>query len=356
MCFKGKFLMVSLLISLGLMAQTETNGFFDYSSIGLQYYLGTSIGKTYGRIRDSRPYSMEVYYQRQINVSPVWNRAQRLPQWGIALSATHTGSQYIGSIVCLYPFLKLPLFTAAFFQSDLRFGFGAGWVQKPYDKINNPQNELLSQRISTHVNLSWQNAFRLTPHSFINTAISFYHLSNAKTSLPNLGINIPSISIGYRYAFHPEIKKPQQVFDSLNKKMFVKIFLTGGVKQMQVPDSSYYFVQVLAAEVGKQISYSSTLALGLFITHDNSVKTDPLVTHLRGIPTSQIALYGSYEYNIGRLSIPVQLGVFLYNSNSNLVESVGFRYQLNSRLIAELMLKAHGHKADLMHIGMGYQL
>jgi hypothetical protein len=123
---------------------------------------------------------------------------------------------------------------------------------------------------------------------------------------------------------------------------------------MQVPDSSYYFVKLLTGEISKQISYSSILSVGMFITDDASVKTDPLVKHLGGIKTSQVALYGSYQYNLGRMMIPVQFGVFVYNSNSSLLESVGLRYKLSHNWIAELMLKAHGHKADLMHVGIGY--
>lgn len=336
-------------------AQNEQNSFSKYSSIGIQYYEGTSIGNTYNRIRDSRPFTGEIYYQRQVNPSPTWNNTKRLPQWGLGLSATNTGSKYVGNIVCLYPFVKFPLLTLGALESNLRIGFGAGWVQKPYDKINNPEDELLSQKISTHANISWQNEFRLSSKNFINAAVTFYHLSNAKTSLPNLGINIPSISIGYRYAFNGETKKPLIAQDTINKKLFYKVFLSAGVKQMQVPDSSYYFVKLLTGEVSKQISYSSILSLGMFITQDASVKTDPLVKHLGSIKTSQVALYGSYEYNFGRLIIPVQFGVFLYNSNSSLLESVGVRYKLSHNWMAELMLKAHGHKADLMHFGVGYE-
>lgn len=337
-----------------LKINAQNNSFFNYSSIGAQYYLGTSIGNTFNRIRDSRPYQGEIYYQKQTNPGPTWNKTKRLPQWGIGLSATHAGSKYVGTIICLYPYIKLPLFTAGFAESNLRFGFGAGWVQKPYDKINNPEDELLSQKISTHANIQWQNEFRLSAHHFINTAVTFYHLSNAKTSLPNLGINIPSLSIGYRYAFNGDNKRPVLSRDSSSQKIFYTVFLSGGVKQMQVPDSSYYFVKLLTGEISKQISYSSILSVGMFITDDASVKTDPLVKHLGGIKTSQVALYGSYQYNLGRMMIPVQFGVFVYNSNSSLLESVGLRYKLSHNWIAELMLKAHGHKADLMHVGIGY--
>ncbi|MBO9682160.1 MAG: acyloxyacyl hydrolase [Flavisolibacter sp.] len=346
--------LIALIFFTAAEAQDTTEGFFKYSSFGLQFNEGTAIGVTYNRIRDSRPFSGEIYYQRQINPGPVWNNTKRLPQWGLGLSATHSGSKYVGAIVSLYPFIKVPLYTIGSLQSDLRFGFGLAWVEKPYDKETNTEDLLLSQKFNTHASLQWQNELRLSSKHFINTAVNFYHSSNAKTSLPNLGINIPSLSVGYRYAFNGETKKPVYANDTLNKKIFYKVFLTGGVKQMQVPDSSHYFVKILSGEMSKQIGYSSIVSLGTFITHDASVKTDTLVKHLGSIKTSQVALYGSYEYKFGRITIPVQFGVFLYNSNSKLMEAVGIRYKLSGNWMAEFLLKAHGHKADLMHAGIGY--
>lgn len=354
MALKCNLFLFALLFFGVTNAQDSTQNNLSYSSFGFQFYEGTTIGITYKRIQSSRPYTGEIYYQRQINPVAAWNHTKRLPQWGVGLSATHSGSQYVGTIVCAYPFIKLPLYTTDVLQGNFRIGFGIGWVQKPYDKITNPEDELLSQKFNTHANVQWQNEIRLNSRNFINTAITFYHCSNAKTSLPNLGINIPSLSVGYRYAFHGETRKPGNANDTLNKKIFYKVFLSGGIKQMQVPDSSYYFVKLLTGEISKQISYSSILSLGMFVTHDASVKTDPLVKHLRSIETSQVALYGSYEYNFGKLTIPVQFGIFLYNSNSKLLESIGFRYKISNNLMAQFLLKSHGHKADLMHFGIGY--
>jgi hypothetical protein len=349
---KLKFFFPSLFLFVSVHGQDI--GLFDYTSLGIQGYVGTTIGNTFNRIRDSRPFMGEIYFQHQTIPTPNWNYTKTLPQWGLGLSTTHVGSKYVGSIVSFYPFIKLPLLTAGPIESNFRLGFGMGWVQKPYDKIINPENLLISQKINTHANVSWQNEFHLTPHQYINAAISFNHWSNAKISLPNLGVNIPSLSVGYRYAFNTESKKHTQIHDTLDKKIFYKAFLSGGVKQMQVPDSSHYFVSMLTGEISKQLSYSSIVSIGAFITHDHSVKTDTLVKHLRSVNVSQIALYGSYEYNFGRVLVPVQFGLFLYNSNSKLIESVGVRYKLTNNLMAELLLKTHGHKADLMHFGFGY--
>ncbi len=229
-------------------------------------------------------------------------------------------------------------------------------VEKPYDAETNSKNHLLSQRANAHANLSFQNELKLSSQHFLNAAVQFYHVSNGKTSLPNLGINIPSVSVGYRYAFNGEARKPGLRKDSLNKEVFYRVIFSAGVKKIHESDSSYYFVKLWSTEVAKQISHSSTLAAGSFITHDASLKTDPLVKNLRSISELQAGVYFSYEYNFGKFSIPVQLGLFLYNSNSKFMESVGLRYKVTDKWIAQFLLKSHHHRADLMHFGLGYQI
>lgn len=352
----GKLLSIFLITSFIAKSQSSEKKPWQYASVGMQYYRGSTIGNTFRRLKDSDPYAAEIYFQKQVNFSPTWNTTKRLPQWGIGLFLANSGSEkHIGKIASLYPYVKYPLFTFKSLQSDFRFAFGLAWAEKPYDQQTNPENLLVSQKINLHSNILWQNEFRLSPRHFINSAFSFFHISNAKTSIPNLGINIPAVSIGYRYAFHGETKKPILRTDTLNRKPFLKVFLSGGIKQMQVPDSSYYFVKAFSLEAGKQISHSSVISVGIIITNDRSVKTDPLVKNLRSIQTMQAAVYASYEYNFGRFSIPVQLGVFVYNSNANMVEAVGVRYKLNKNWIAQMLLKAHVYRADMMHLGIGYK-
>lgn len=353
----NQLLLIATLFTSFISYAQDGNDFFGYSSIGVQYHRGSGIGNTFKQISNSNPFSAELFFQKQTNVSPTWNSTKRSPQWGIGISATNSGSeQHVGTIVCAYPYLSLPLFTAGPLQGNARFGLGLGWVEKPYNRETNSENHLLSQKINAHANLSFQNELALSPQHFIYAAVNFYHVSNGKTSLPNLGINIPSVSVGYRYAFNGETKKPVLRRDSLEKGLFYRVLLSAGAKKMHESDSSYYFVKLLGTEIVKQISHSSTLAAGIFITHDASLKADPLVKKLRSISTSQAGVYASYEYNFGRFTIPVQLGLFFYNSNSRFVESVGFRYKISEKWLAQFLLKSHHHRADVMHFGVGYQI
>ena len=140
---KLKLFLFGLVFYGAVHAQDTTNGFFKYASLGVQFYAGTTIGITYNRIKDSRPYTTEIYYQRQINPGPNWNNTKRLPQFGMGLSLTNSGARAVGSIICVYPYVKLPLYTLGALEGNLRLGFGLIWVEKPYNKITNPEDLLL---------------------------------------------------------------------------------------------------------------------------------------------------------------------------------------------------------------------
>ena len=74
--------------------------------------------------------------------------------------------------------------------------------------------------------------------------------------------------------------------------------------------------------------------------------------------TLQAGIFGAYEHYFGRLSIPLQLGAYVYNQGKSplLFQQIGMRYQLNNKLNTELHVKTHLGKADFIHAGIGYTL
>jgi len=58
------------------------------------------------------------------------------------------------------------------------------------------------------------------------------------------------------------------------------------------------------------------------------------------------------------LSIPIQLGAYLYNKYqiSEVYQVIGLRYRFLPHWIAGLQLKAHLGKADYIQYGIGYKL
>src|SRR5688572_9095898 len=181
---------------------TAQESFFRSTSFGAQAHYGSfiTILPKAQYLRDSYSYFGEISFQR--NYKKLWPLDSQFVQWGGGIFLGNTGSkQYVGNMTGAFSFINLPLLNKKNFLSKLRIAGGIGWIEKPYNKNTNHKNVLLGTALNAYMNFVWQNEFKLTPKTFVNIGFSFSHLSNGSNTSPNLGLNIPAISIGMRYAY-----------------------------------------------------------------------------------------------------------------------------------------------------------
>ncbi|MGV3657244.1 MAG: acyloxyacyl hydrolase, partial [Chitinophagaceae bacterium] len=236
-------------------------------------------------------------------------------------------------------------------------GMGLGWVQKPYDKATNHKNVLIGSPVNGYVGFLWQNELRVAPRLFVNAGLSFTHLSNGGSTLPNLGLNIPALSLGIRYgageAFATKTLPPFE-----KEKMRFALFASAGAKQAPWVESSRYLVNTVSLEAGKKIGYSSLLSAGAVVFYDRSLQVHPA-----GIPSLkrsgnflQAGVFAAYEHLFGKVSVPLQLGAYVYNKDLSpqLFQNLGLRYRFATHWSGQLILKTHMGQADHIHFGLGY--
>ena len=335
--------------------------FFKTSSFGAQAHYGSfiTILPKAQYLRDSYSYFGEINFQR--NYKTQWPLDSQFVQWGGGIFFGNTGSkQYVGNMAGVFSFINLPLLHKNNFTSKLRMGGGLGWIEKPYNKNTNHKNVLLGTALNAYLNFIWQNEFKLTPKTFFNLGLSFSHLSNGSSTLPNLGLNIPAVSIGVRYAYNDEASPPRILKDSFQKKISYNLYASAGIKQHPWIGSKRYLVNVLSAEITKQAGRKHQYGGGVILFYDRSLEVNPrtITSDKREHNNFQAALLATYEYSIGRLSLPLQFGGYVFNHDvySVIFQQAGLRYRFSKRFSAEMILKLYGGKADNFHAGIGYKI
>lgn len=365
-CFMRKHLSVLLLCLLlcpayVIFAQTKPRGFLQNTSVSAQVYYGSflTIAPKAQYLRDAYTHFGELAFYRQTDGREAWQVANNMPAVGFAIFFGNTGSRkYIGTMAGAFPFINFHLYKGTKYASDLRLGAGAVWVQKPYNPVRNHKNVLIGSRYNYYLNFLWQNQIRMTPDMAINAGLSFNHISNGTMQLPNLGLNIPAASAGVTYYLGQTPTLPKASVPSYNHHIKYGLYTSVGLKQTPWVGSPHYIVNVLNAEAGKHFSYSNTYGAGAVLYYDRSLLLDDtgLAMSKEGDKKIQGAVYALYERYIGKVSIPVQLGFYVYHPyQSNFsFQSVGLRYQLSRHWQYGIYLKTHLGKADYIHTGIGY--
>jgi hypothetical protein len=334
------------------------------TSIGANFYLGSYLTTRAKAeyIRDSYSYFGEIFFERQTRGDRDWQISHNRPQWGVALLFGNSGSKkYIGNMAALYAYMNSPIIATSRYQGSFLLGFGPGWASKPYDVHNNSKNTLIGTHLNAFIVMGLQNEFKLTRTLHARASINFMHLSNGGTTLPNLGLNMPSLSAGMRWSFHEDEKPvlaPKNRVETTGGTQF-NIYTTVGLKQTPWIGANHYLINVLQGEISKRIKLNYSLGGGLLLLYNRSISSFPYdnpSVSKRNNKKVQAGVYASYEHFFGKISVPVHAGAHVYNQEKSplFFQQFGLRYRWSKHWGAELLLKSQLGKADFIHTGIGY--
>ncbi|MEO5564079.1 MAG: acyloxyacyl hydrolase [Chitinophagaceae bacterium] len=355
-------LIIACLLPAVCLSQSQKKSFLKNTSIGSRFYYGSYlITKSKAEyIKDSYASFGEIFFQQQTKGNKDWQVSHQYPQWGVSFLHGNPGSRkYIGHLNALYAYLNLPLISRRKYTASFLLGGGPGFISKPFDINTNPKNTLIGTRLNAYINMVLQNEVKISNRFFLQAGLNFMHLSNGGTTLPNLGLNTPGIFAGIRYAFDEPVKEEKIVKDSFSRKMNYQIFTTIGLKQAPWIGGNYYTINALQAEASLRVSRNYSYGLGMILFYNRALDFFPLENpsyEKRGQKKLQAGVYGSYEHFFGKLSVPLQLGVYVYNKAKSplLFQQFGLRYALSKHISTELLLKLHTGQADFIHTGIGY--
>lgn len=331
------------------------------TTIAFQTHYGSFITATpkASYLKDSYSHFNELFFVKMIN-NQQNNNLKQPTYWGGSVFFGNTGSkQFIGSMGGVYPFLDFGIFQIGKFKSRLRTGVGIGIIEKPYDVEKNHKNILLSTAANLFINANWQNMMYVSKDVAFNIGLSFSHLSNATTRLPNLGINIPALSAGFNYTFNsvtiPEIKSS----DTVDNKIKIRTQITTGFKQGRFIKSKKYNTLSFSVDAYKNISAGARLSAGVVLFNDPSLKDHYLDTIVtvgnKNYSSTNSGIVAGVEKVIGKFSIPLQVGMYVQGKPfGELYQNIGLNYRLNPHFSVGAYLKTHFGKADFMHGGINY--
>lgn len=339
----------SILKSLSVSA-TVHYGFYFWSNVKTDYTI------------NSRPGLAEVDINSQTTGAKIWQQLNGYPVIGLGiLFGKSGGDQYIGNIGGLVPFINFTLYKRHRLTLNGKFGIGAGWVQKPFNAQTNYKDLVIGSHLNACINLQVLSGIKIEKRTYLHIGFSLVHFSNGNFKLPNLGLNIPALSAGLEYKFDGQPGLSKTIVPPVRKKWYYSLFTFAALKQTHPLESPLQLVNLASFEMMKNFSNTGRYGLGINLTYDralsNEIYNSPVFAFDQSKLKLEASIYGAYEYVIGNLSFPMQLGVYVYNNYkiSDVYESVGIRYRLASQWTAAVQLKTHLGNADFVQWGAGYK-
>ena len=306
----------------------------------------------------------EISFIGVANGNQEWHQAFKHPKIGGKLYFSDYGNlEQLGWAVGTGFFGEFPYFRNNWLTLNTKITGGLAYVTRKFDQQLNPKNN----SVSTHLNLLFtigMNANFLLEKGEFAVGMDMTHLSNGATKLPNLGLNVPYLSVAYtRYIDELEFITAEREKSTFLKSMedwHVSLLGVGSTKQIYPTGGRNYPVVSLSTFLSKKVGRKAGLDFALEFFYNESVgDTENASPEANFWDIAQIGAYAGYFLPVNKLRIAFGMGYYLkndFNPDGPLYHRLSIRYKLNPRFDIHFGIKSHWGRADYFEYGLMYRV
>jgi Lipid A 3-O-deacylase (PagL) len=267
-----------------------------------------------------------------------------------------------------------PIFNQTIFcTKNLNFYYQASlslaYFSRRYHWFTNPTNTAVGSHISSTGYMGFGLGYQFPEKIRLEMTVGLSHFSNANSSSPNVGVNIPSLSLAMGYKIkgeQPGIKaKP---LAELDPKIYSAVRVGYGFSEASTPSGPKYPIYTFAYFLNRNVSPIFRLrAGGLFLYSQKAqeIKKD-LELPNEGLQENAFGatIFAGGELLIGHTGVVVEGGwnaLRPFQMPKKVYTKMGLQFypfdtQIHSRkqLYMGLYVHAHSGEADFAEIGVGY--
>jgi hypothetical protein len=313
----------------------------------------------------------EFTYLKRLTGDRLWQKSYRNPIVGSTLFIGSVGNnEILGRYVGVYGFAELPIIKYKKYRLDWKFSSGVGYTNKPYDPVLNPKNVAIGSRLNAMMCFALKQTFSFN-QSAITFALDMTHFSNGAFKVPNLGINLPYLSLGFQHYFAGKINRNENPYKDATSRIKPQPkdnFLT--YQQWQLSINGIFTCKETMPIGGKKYPvYAGSLSLRRYGSQKSGVEVnldvfskqaimnyEPMVSKSQ-LDILQVGISASYILPLDRFNFVYGAGLYIrdrYRADGPLYIRLGCRYYLTQNISAVFALKTHYAKADYLEFGLSY--
>ncbi|MEO8760953.1 MAG: acyloxyacyl hydrolase [Bacteroidia bacterium] len=366
MQIKKVFLVFLLFFSPILFAQqADKNNFYIRAAFNYGFIMQQH--NSIGHLVNGNIGGFELNYVRPTSGDKIWHAENNYPERGAGFSFFNLDNpKQLGNLYAFYFFYDIPLRKKEKpFRVYLRTCEGLAFAPVHFDPITNHKNNVLSSPVNSYVNLKLYYRWNICKRLRWEAGLNFSHASNGRFEVPNLGINLVTFNTGFVYKILAKTPTIITAVDSSSKiKTKNELFIWGavGLNEVDQPRGKKYVAQSYSAAFYHNIHNRGKIGVGLDVYYNaanlHQLKGDSV--HLSSnLENIQVGVKIAYAYNIGRFSLPIEMGYYLYSKSKDdgiFFHRIGMRYYFKNNFVAILSLKTHWAVATYFEFGVGYKI
>ena len=320
---------------------------------------------TLGHLVKGYPVMYELDFGKPTLGDKIWHCENNTPDVGFSfIVLDYKNPKQLGYSFSLAPFADIPLNKKnKRSRVIMRLSWGVAYLDKSFDVKTNPKNIAIGSHFNSFVQFKWFWHLQINKNLRFEPGFAFSHARNARTSVPNLGLNLVSLNAGLNYIIPSSKKLPVDKIDSACKvksKNEILVYAAAGYNQREVA-SDFYYCGLLSAEYHRNLRNTHKFGFGVDVFVDQNYLQDQLVEFkesAKGMDNFRIAAKICYSYNVGRVSFPIDVGYYVHQKISpdgNIVSRIGMKYYHPNGFVGSIGLRTHFAVAYDFEYGIGYR-
>jgi hypothetical protein len=317
-----------------------------------------------GHLITEHPTGFEVSAFKSTYGNRDWQSLYNYPDIGLSLIMIDYHNQSLGKTIA--SLIYNDLYLTSHNKSNhlkLRIGGGLGYHTNPYDPVENPRNSVVSTSISYALQMRLEYGIAIKEWKILS-ALTLNHYSNAAMRQPNMGINIPTFSLGLSRNLSNYKLNYTQPADAeiLNKGINFNFNVGAGITSVPMFKDTKFLSLTFTGYADKRISKRSIVNAGLDLFVNYGLREQIKYDENTDDPPpdfKRVGILAGHEFYMDRVGILIQLGLYVYNpygSDKAIYQRYGIKYYISKKIYTALYLKSHAAVAEVAEYTIGVRL
>lgn len=272
--------------------------------------------------KSTNPFFVEFNANVQTNGTKDWHHFLGFPKFGLSVIAGNLGnSNQLGYMFGAFPNFTFNTVNNKWYSPRVNLGLGLAFFTKTYSNTDT-LNYYVGSHITALAHASVYIQLHLSKSVEMKAGIAVFHASNGHYQVPNLGINLPTLFVGFVYrpnAFPEkfERKRMEASASKIKFNMRVGIGVHELARTLGPVGTSKYAIYVTDFYLSKRFGNVSNVQAGVEINHYNSyynyIVKNGFFEEPQKLKATVISMFLGHELLIGRFSLLTQGGINVYN-------------------------------------------
>lgn len=307
----------------------------------------------------------------------------------------------LGMGVAVYPYILLDAIDTDHFQMRFKVAGGLGFVTEHWytqndtdpDNYYEPSvNTIFGCTMNVYLNAGLNLNFPITRYLALGGEFGYFHMSNGRTCMPNIGVNALYGSVGLTATFNSEKKKDPITFPGQPYGWALNITGAAGPQKSAIADPHRFFISSLHAGAVYHINNWYGVGAGIDVFYngaiDNNTDRGLYVKREEGYSTLdkfRAGLALNNEFKFGAVTAIVDWGFYFFNPSRHYYDvdhpiygygkrplfykndgagvdeafhyiRFGLKYRVWDNLYLHTSAKTHLHICEYIEFGVGYQI